>query len=93
MATNAEKAYELFKAGIGPEGAGAWFEVKGERIKILLAEPVSGAGSPGEVLADRTIACGEGALKLATVQRGGRAAIDADSFWRGFSLNPGVRLN
>ena len=32
MATNAEKAYELFKAGIGPEGAGAWFEVNQERI-------------------------------------------------------------
>jgi methionyl-tRNA formyltransferase len=78
--------------GLSPH-PGAWFEVKGERIKILLAEPVSGAGAPGEVLADRTIACGEGALKLATVQRGGRAAIDADSFWRGFSLNPGVCLD
>jgi len=71
---------------------GAWFEVKSERIKVLLAEPVSGVGVPGEMLADRTIACGEGALKLITLQRGGRAAIDAGSFWRGFSLNPGESL-
>ncbi len=71
---------------------GAWFEVRGERIKVLLAEPVNGAGVPGEMLPNRTIACGEGALKLITLQRGGRAATDADSFWRGFLLNPGESL-
>ena len=32
MSTNAEKAYELFKAAIGPEGSGEWFEVNQERI-------------------------------------------------------------
>ncbi len=78
---------------------GAWFEAKGERIKVILAEPVAGSGAtgrgsgaPGEILSDRTIACGEGALKLITVQRAGRAAIDAQSFWRGFSLSPGESL-
>jgi methionyl-tRNA formyltransferase len=77
--------------GLSPH-PGAWFEAKGERIKVLLAEPVSGAGVPGEMLADRAIACGEGALKLITLQRGGRAAVDADPFWRGFSLKPGETL-
>jgi len=72
---------------------GAWFEAKGERIKVLLAEPAGGAGAPGEILADRSIACGEGALTLLTVQRGGRGAVDAGSFWRGFSLAPGTRLD
>jgi len=72
---------------------GAWFEAKGERIKILLAEPESGSGAPGEILSDHAIACGEGSLKLVTVQRAGRAAVDADSFWRGFSLNPGELLS
>jgi len=68
---------------------GAWFEANGERIKLLLAEPVSGSGKAGEILNDHAIACGEGALRLVTVQRAGRAAVDADSFWRGFSLKPG----
>jgi hypothetical protein len=27
-----------------------------------------------------------------TVQRAGRTTVDADSFWRGFSLNPGELL-
>jgi acyl dehydratase len=35
MATNAEKAYELFKQGIGPEGSGEWFEVTQERINAF----------------------------------------------------------
>jgi methionyl-tRNA formyltransferase len=72
---------------------GAWFEANDERIKVLLAEPVGGVGAPGEVLADYTIACGDGALKLITLQRSGRAAVDADSFWRGFPLDPGICLD
>jgi methionyl-tRNA formyltransferase len=43
-------------------------------------------------LSGLTIACGEGALKLLTVQRAGRAAVDADAFLRGFALKPGERL-
>ena len=78
--------------GLSPH-PGAWFEAGGERIKILLAEPVSGSGKPGEILEDRAIACGEGALKLVTVQRAGRAAVEAASFWRGFPLKPGARVN
>ena len=65
---------------------GAWFEAKSERIKVLYAEPVAGKGAPGEVLNGLTIACGEGALKLVTVQRAGRAPMDADAFLRGFDL-------
>lgn len=71
---------------------GAWFEAKGERIKVLLAEAAEESGVPGEILSDHSIACGEGSLKLVTVQRAGRAAVDANSFWRGFSLNPGELL-
>jgi methionyl-tRNA formyltransferase len=71
---------------------GAWFEAKGERIKILLAEPVAGKGAPGEVLADFTIACSEGALKLLSVQRAGRAAMEWAAFLRGFPLAPGEKL-
>ena len=45
--------------GLSP-APGAWTEVKGERLKMLYAEPVEGKGAPGEVLSDDlTIACGE----------------------------------
>jgi methionyl-tRNA formyltransferase len=72
---------------------GAWFEAKGERIKILLAEPVPGSGKPGQILPNHSIACGDAALRLVTVQRAGRSATDAESFWRGFSLAPGEVVN
>jgi methionyl-tRNA formyltransferase len=78
--------------GLSP-APGAWFEAKSERIKVLLAELVAGKGTPGEVLAGLTVACGEGALKLLTVQRAGRAATDADAFLRGFPLQRGERLD
>lgn len=77
--------------GLSPT-PGAWCEMRGERIKVQLAEPVAGKGAPGEVLQGLTVACGEGALKLLTVQRAGRAATDADAFLRGFPLKPGERL-
>ncbi len=59
---------------------------------MLLAEPVSGSGAPGEVLSPLVIACSDRALKLLTVQRAGRAPMDADAFLRGFALRPGERL-
>ncbi len=74
---------------------GADFEVAGERIKVLAAEALEGtrAGAPGEVLDERlTVACGEGALRLARVQRAGRAAMDAADFLRGFAIPSGTRL-
>ena len=77
--------------GLSPS-PGAWFEAKGERVKVLLAEPVSGSGMPGEVLAPLVVACSDRALKLVTVQRAGRAPMDADAFLRGFALKVGDRL-
>jgi len=72
---------------------GAWFEAKGERIKVLYAEPVAGKGAPGEVLHELAIACGEGALSLISVQRAGGKAMDAAAFLRGFPLAPGERAS
>jgi methionyl-tRNA formyltransferase len=77
--------------GLSP-APGAWFEAKGERIKALLAEPVSGSGSPGEVLSPLIVACSDRALKLLTVQRAGRAPMEAEAFLRGFALKAGERL-
>jgi methionyl-tRNA formyltransferase len=72
---------------------GAWCEAKGERLKILYAEPSSGSGGPGEILDDRlTVACGEGVLRLTKLQRAGRGVMDAPKLLRGFSLSPGDSL-
>lgn len=76
---------------------GAFFETdlgRGpERIKVLRTERVDRTGEPGTILdADGTVACGEGALRLLTVQRAGRGAVSAVEFLRGVRRGPGDRL-
>lgn len=76
---------------------GAWFEIdvagKHERIKVLRSALAAGSGPPGTLIADPlTIACGEGAVSLAVVQRAGRTALTADEFRCGFPLAEGTRL-
>lgn len=79
--------------GLSP-APGAFTEVKGERLKILLAEPVSGNGNPGAVIGDDlTIACGSGALRLLKVQRAGGKAMVADDLLKGFALPPGTQFS
>ncbi len=75
--------------GLSP-APGAWCEAKGERLKILYAEPASGTGASGALLDDHlTVACGEGALRFVRLQRAGRAPMEAGEFLRGFPLKPG----
>jgi len=71
---------------------GAWFEIGKDRVKLLLAESVSGNGEPGTVLSEDTIACGEGALRVKRLQRSGKPAMDAADFLRGFPLPVGSAL-
>jgi len=72
----------------------SWFEVKGERIKLREVVLADGRGAPGTVLdAAPTIACGAGALRLLTLQRPGRDALDGAAFLRGFALPPGMVLS
>ncbi|MEA3009883.1 MAG: methionyl-tRNA formyltransferase [Sphingomonadales bacterium] len=73
---------------------GAWFEIGGERIKLLAAEPVLASGAPGEVLPDNglTIACGENALAAVLLQRAGRGPMSGPELLRGFPIPPGTRL-
>jgi methionyl-tRNA formyltransferase len=73
---------------------GAWCEIKGERLKILYAEPVGGNGTPGEILDDAlTVACGNGALKLIRLQRAGKSVMTATELLRGFALPKGTILS
>ena len=79
--------------GLSP-APGAFSEVKGERLKILYAEPVAGKGTPGEVIGDDlTVACGQGALRLLKVQRAGGKAMAAGEMLKGFPLPKGTRFS
>ena len=72
---------------------GAWFELEGERVKLLVAEEADGEGAPGEILdADFTIACGSGALRPLRLQRAGKPAMERADFLRGKPVNKGVVL-
>jgi methionyl-tRNA formyltransferase len=72
---------------------GAWFELEGERVKLLLAEVVEGAGSPGTVLdADLTIACGTGAIRPLRLQRAGKPVLERSEFLRGRAVAAGTVL-
>lgn len=73
---------------------GAYFDHRGERIKVRRAQPAEATGAPGTVLDDRmTVACGEGALRLTRLQRGGRGVMDADAFLRGYPIPKGTSLS
>ncbi|HEX4117969.1 MAG TPA: methionyl-tRNA formyltransferase [Rhizomicrobium sp.] len=79
--------------GLSPS-PGAFSEIKGERLKILYAEPIDGKGSSGEVISDDLIvACGEGALRLLKVQRAGGKAMAAEELLKGFALPRGARFS
>jgi methionyl-tRNA formyltransferase len=70
---------------------GAWFPVKGTRIKALLCEVVDGHGTPGTFIDDAlTIACGSGAIRLLKLQREGKGAMEATDFLRGFPIAAGT---
>jgi methionyl-tRNA formyltransferase len=73
--------------GLSPE-PGAWFEADfgngPERIRALRSTLGSASGTPGAVLDSAlTIACGEGSVRLVSVQRAGKGALDAATFLRG----------
>ncbi len=65
---------------------GAWCEMGGERVKLLLSRVAEGSGAPGQVLGDMTIACGEGAVEILSAQRPGKRAMESAEFLRGFQM-------
>ena len=73
---------------------GAWFELEGERIKVLKAQLTTGSGNAGETLDEQmTIACGIGALRPLTIQRAGKPKMDIADFLRGSDVPAGINLN
>jgi methionyl-tRNA formyltransferase len=65
-------------------------------IKLWRAQPATGAGQPGEILAVApdgiTVACGDGALRLVELQKPGGRRLESRDFLSGFALAPGQRF-
>ncbi len=86
------EAVDRLIRGISPF-PGAWCEMKGERVKLLGSVLASGEGEAGVALDDEfTIACGQGAVRLTTLQRAGKGPMAAGDFARGFQLLKGEKL-
>ncbi|MBV6649148.1 MAG: methionyl-tRNA formyltransferase, partial [Hoeflea sp.] len=83
--------------GLAPS-PGAWFELdaagRSERVKLLateLADTRLHQVGPGTVLDDHlTIACGEGAIRLLTLQKAGGKPLAAGDFLRGTPVPQGT---
>ena len=71
---------------------GAWFESGGQRVKLIAATPAAGRGAPGALAGDAVVACGEGALRLETVQPEGKGRMAAVDWLRGRRLAAGDAL-
>lgn len=72
---------------------GAFFELEGERYRVLEADVVDGSGTPGTTVDDAlTIACGEGAICPLIVQRAGKPAMDTAALLRGRGIAAGISL-
>ena len=72
---------------------GAWTLIGGERVKCLASTLAGGQGNPGVTLDDAlTVACGDGALRIARLQRAGRAAQDTATALRGMAVPKGMQL-
>lgn len=69
-----------------------YFEYKGERFKILFAEPDEENGEKGKILEASIglkIACAEGSIKITKIQRQGKKTMDIAELLRGFSFVEG----
>ncbi len=73
---------------------GAFFELAGERVRILAATAeLGGPAVPGIVIDDALgIACNPGLLRPTLVQRAGRAVMTPAELLRGYAIPPGTRL-
>ena len=72
---------------------GSWFELDGERIKVLRARVIGVNGAPGTVLdAELTIACGDAALRPILIQPAGKQPMEAEAFLRGKPVPVGTVL-
>lgn len=74
---------------------GAWcYLPDGNRAKILMTCVEEGSGEAGATLDDALlIACGQGALRILTLQREGKAVMQAPDFLRGTKIPRGAKFD
>jgi methionyl-tRNA formyltransferase len=92
--TQTARAVERLVRAMNP-APGAWFEVAGERVKVLAADvlPFTFPGGEGiTVDAGLTIGCGDGAIRPTLVQRAGRGVSSTAEFLRGFPVASDMQL-
>jgi len=72
---------------------GSWFELSGNRIKIIRAKEISKSGEPGEIIDDKlTIACLKNAVQILELKKEGKKKMTVDDFLRGNSMRVGHKL-
>ncbi len=70
---------------------GAWALIGGERVKILAADVVAGAGPVGTIWDDAlTIGTADGGLRPTQVQRAGKPAMPVAALLNGWRVAPGT---
>jgi len=72
---------------------GAFFIFNGERYKILKAEKSHTKGRPGNIInEDFEICCGEGSIKVLTIQREGKRVQQINEFLLGTQIKKGANI-
>ena len=72
----------------------SFFIYKGQRYKLLKAEPSSKIGEAGDVLSDNLdIACKEGSIKILEIQKEGKRPQKINEFMHGSQIKKGSNLN
>ena len=73
---------------------GSWFDLNGNRIKIIKAKKVMSKGIPGTILDDNlTIACSKNAIRIVELKKESKQKMTADEFLRGNKIKTGQSLN
>ena len=78
--------------GLSPS-PGAWFRHNNCRYKIFTADEVNMSGEAGQILDDElTIACGNKAIKIKTIQKEGKKILKTKEFLAGNLFKKGEKL-
>ncbi len=72
---------------------GAFFSFNGERYKILKAEKSSTEGKPGDIVSENfEVCCGEGSVKVLSIQREGKRVQQINEFLLGTQIKKGFNI-
>ena len=72
---------------------GAFFSFNGERYKILKAKKSSTIGKPGDIVSENfEVCCGEGSIKVLSIQREGKRVQQINEFLLGTQIRKGANI-